>query len=336
MVLEKKEEIHMKKILTIILLVGAIILLVWQQQQKNTLEAFAADFSIKNINQIEQIYFADRYGNELTLNKAADGWLVNNKHIARKGALETLFSTLDKMKVKHPVSESMHNSVIKTLASEGVKVELYRQNKKLYKTFYIGGETADFLGTYMMIEGAKKAYVIHIPGFNGFLTPRFNIDGRKISSDLWRSRKIFIESKIDSIKLQFHKSPNSNFTLDVVNCNIHYGNNQKQQIDSTSCIDYLKHIQQVNCEGYANDLNKKDSLIASPAIHTLTVYYNNGIEETLNTYNKKPKRKEYQDAEGNPLKHDVDRLYAFDGNDMLLIQYYTFNPILQPVFAVEK
>ena len=85
----------------------------------------------------------------------------------------------------------MHNSVIKTLASEGVKVELYTQNKKLYKTFYIGGETADFLGTYMIMEGAKKAYVIHIPGFNGFLTPRFNIDGRKISleahqTELWK------------------------------------------------------------------------------------------------------------------------------------------------------
>ena len=325
----------MKKTLTIILLVGAIILLIWKQQ-KNTLDTVAADFSIKKINQLEQIYFADRYGNELTLNKVADDWLVNNKHVARKGALETLFSTLDKMKVKHPVSKKMHNSVIKTLASEGVKVELYTQNKKLYKTFYIGGETADFLGTYMIMEGAKKAYVIHIPGFNGFLTPRFNIDGRKISSDLWRSRKIFKESKIDSIQLQYHEAPNRNFTLDAVNCNIVYGKSQKQQIDSTSCADYLKHIQQVNCEGFANDLNKKDSLLASQAFHTLTIYYNNGTEETLNTYHKKPKRKEYQDIEGNPLKHDLDRLYSFDGEDMLLIQYYTFNPILQPVFAVEK
>ena len=94
----------MKKILTIILLVGAIILLIWIQQ-KNTLDTVAADFSIKKINQLEQIYFADRYGNELTLNKVADDWLVNNKHVARKGALETLFSTLDKMKVKHPVSK---------------------------------------------------------------------------------------------------------------------------------------------------------------------------------------------------------------------------------------
>ena len=325
----------MKKILTIILLVGAIALLVWQQQ-KNTLESVAADFSVKNINMLEKIYFADRYGNELILKKNADDWLVNNKHFVRKSALETLFSTLEKMKVKHPVSESMHNSVIKTLASEGVKVELYTQNKKPYKTFYIGGETADFLGTYMMIEGAKKAYVLHIPGFNGFLTPRFNIDGRKISSDLWRSRKVFDDSKIDSIKLHYHENPSKNFTLDAVNFKILLGKSQKQQIDSSSFANYLKHIQKVKCEGFANDLNKKDSILASPPFHTITIYYNNGRKETLDTFHKKPKRKEYQDIDGKPLKYDVDRLYAFNGKDLLLIQNYAFNPILKPIFTVEK
>ena len=325
----------MKKIIIIGLLVGATAVLVWLQK-KNTLESVATDFTIENINVIEQIYFADRYGNEVQLNKLDEQWLVNGNYNIRNGALETLFSTLEKMKIKYPVSKSMHNSVIKTLASEGVKVELYTQNKQPYKTFYIGGETADMLGTFMMIEGAKNAYVIHIPGFNGFLTPRFNIEGRKISSELWRSRKIFEDSKIDSIRLHYHESQSRNFTLDAVNCNIHYGNNQKQQIDSKSCTNYLKQLQQVNCEGFANDLNKKDSLLAGPALHTLTVYYNNGTEERLDTYHKKPKRKEYQDTEGKSLKYDVDRLYAFDGKDMLLIQYYTFNPILQPMFSVEK
>ena len=335
MELDEEKKIHMKKIITITLLVGAIAVLVWQQQ-KNTLNSVTTDFTTEKIDEIEQIYFADRYGNEVLLNKIDEQWLVNGKHNIRNGALEILFSTLEKMKIKHPVSESMHNSVIKTLASEGVKVELYTQNKQLHKTFYVGGETADFLGTYMMIEGAKKAYVIHIPGFNGFLTPRFNIDGRKISSELWRSRKIFEESKIDSIQLHYHKSPSRNFTLDAVNCNISYGNNKRQQIDSASCSDYLMQVQKVNCEGFANDINKKDSILSGPAFQTLTVYYNNETEKTIKTYRKKPKRKEYQDTEGNPLKYDVDRMYAFDGKDMLLIQHYAFNPILQPVFAVEK
>ena len=335
MELEKKEKIRMKKILTIILLVGAIILLVWQQQ-KNTLENKEVDFSVKDISQLEKIYFADRYGNEVTLNKTLENWLVNNKYSIRKGALETLFSTLERMRVKHPVSKSMHNSVIKTLASEGVKVELYTQNKQLHKTFYVGGETSDFKGTYMIIEGAKNAFVMHIPGWDGFLTPRFNIDGRKVDTDLWRSRKIFENSKIDSINLNYHENPIKSFTLDLINCNIIFGNKKRKKIDSKSCSEYLKNLQEFNCEGYANDFNKKDSLILSPAFHTITIFYNNSKKDILKTYHKKPKRKEYKDTEGNPLKYDVDRLYAFDGQDILLIQYYAFNPIIKPMFTVEK
>lgn len=324
----------MKKIITIALLIGAVAVLIWQQQ-KNTLEAVSTDFSVANIDEIEQIYLADRYGNDVKLNKGLDGWLVNNKHKVRNSALETLLSTVGKMKIKHPVSESMHNSVIKTLASEGVKVELYTNEKSLLKTFYIGSETADFLGTYMMMENANKAYVMHIPGFNGFLTPRFNIDGRKVSSELWRDRQIFQATAVDSIQIQYHETPNRNFTF-TSDCNILYRNNQQQMIDSTSCTNYLQQVKKVNCEGFANDLAKKDSLLGSQAFHTLTVYYRNGSIDKLDTYHKKPKRKEYQDQEGNPLKYDVDRLYAFDGEDLLLIQNYTFNPILQPQFSVEK
>ena len=66
----------MKKIITIILLVSAIIVLLCQQQ-KNTLESVATDFTTENTAEIEQIYFADRYGNEVQLNKLDEKWLVN-------------------------------------------------------------------------------------------------------------------------------------------------------------------------------------------------------------------------------------------------------------------
>ena len=146
------------------------------------------------------------------------------------------------MKIKYPVSESMHNSVIKELATQGVKLELYSGDKFLKKTIYIGGETADFLGTYMMIDGSDKAYVMHIPGFNGFLSPRFNIDGRKVTSQIWRSRKVFKGSMIDSLRMEFHDEPTKNFLLCTKESLVIYGNNQKQKIDSNSIKNYLNLI----------------------------------------------------------------------------------------------
>ena len=80
----------MKKIITIILLVSAIAVLIWQQQ-KNTLESVATDFTIKNTAEIEQIYFADRYGNEVQLNKLDEKWLVNGKYNIKKWSFRNLF-----------------------------------------------------------------------------------------------------------------------------------------------------------------------------------------------------------------------------------------------------
>ena len=52
---------------------------------------------------------------------------------------------------------SLNEWVFKTL-----KLKFFQTTKKL-EQFYVGGETADQLGTFMMLEGAKEPYVVHIP-----------------------------------------------------------------------------------------------------------------------------------------------------------------------------
>lgn len=323
----------MKKVLGLLILV-VIITCIILLQQKNTLEDEMSNFSIENIDDVNQIYFADRLNNEVTLIKKNNSWMVDEKYPVREEAIELLFSTLEKMKIKYPVSESMHNSVIKELATQGVKLELYGGDNSLMKTIYIGGETADFLGTYMMIEGSKKAYVMHLPGFNGFLSPRFNIDGRKVTNQIWRSRKIFKESMIDSLRIEFHDEPTKNFFLSIKESLIIYGNNQKQKIDSNSIKNYLKLINNINCEGYVNDLKSRDSILTSKALHTFTIYYSDKTSVKLNTFRKKWRHKTY--ITETQSQYDVDRLYGYNGSDFMLIQNYAFNPVFNPSLSVEK
>ncbi len=323
----------MKKVLGLLIL-AAVIVCIILLQQKNTLEDEMSNFSIENIDDVNQIYFADKMNNEVTLIKENNSWMVDEEYPVRNEAIELLFSTLEKMKIKYPVSESMHNSVIKELATQGVKLELYSGDESLMKTIYIGGETADFLGTYMMIDGSEKAYVMHLPGFNGFLSPRFNIDGRKVTSQIWRSRKIFKGSMIDSLRMEFHDEPTKNFFLSTKESLIIYGNNQKQKIDSNSIKNYLNLIKTINCEGYVNDLKSRDSILTSEAVHTFTIYYTDKTSVKLNTFRKKWRHKTY--ITETQSQYDVDRLYGYNGNDFMLIQNYAFNPVFNPSLSVEK
>ena len=97
----------MKKALGLLLVV--CYYLHYPTSTKNTLEDEISSFSIENIDDVNQIYFADRMNNEVTLIKENNSWIVDENFLPEVKLLN-YFSTLE-MKIKYPVSESMHNSV---------------------------------------------------------------------------------------------------------------------------------------------------------------------------------------------------------------------------------
>jgi len=324
-----------KKILLILFLIIFIVFFTINKKHNLTNDV---GYKVENINQISKVYFADRYNNELTLTKSNEKnqWLVNNKYPVRENTLDMFFETISKMEIKHPVSKNMHNTVVKSLATNGVKVEIYDKKLNNIKTFYVGEETPDYLGTYMLIENNKIAHVVHIPGFNGFLAPRFNINNRSVSSELWRSRKIFFDN-IDTISIYHYENKEKSFTLDLKNCTLYKKNLEEiKEIPEKIIFDYHKLLKNLNCEGFTNNLRTKDSIINSTPLYVINVIYSNKNKKKLKLFRKKPKRKKYQDDKGKFLEYDVDRLFAYDEEDLFLIQNYVFNPILNPIFNVKN
>ena len=90
--------------------------------------------------------------------------------------------------------------VVKDMATEGIKVEIYAKNGKALRTFYVGGSTSDDRGTFMMMENSNEPYVMHIQGFQGMLRPRFHTDEQD-----WRDRFVF-KLKPEDIKMVDRKS----------------------------------------------------------------------------------------------------------------------------------
>tara|TARA_B110000467_G_C18295101_1_gene467443 strand:+ start:243 stop:1235 length:993 start_codon:yes stop_codon:yes gene_type:complete len=323
----------MKKIITIILLLVALAVLIYQQTN-NTIKQELRDFAVEDISTITKVFLADRHGHDVTLFKTDDKWLVENKYPARKDGIEIMLSTMNKVRVRQPVSESMHNNVIKNLAASSVKVEIFTDNTdEAEKTYYVGGEVADLLGSFMMMENSSKAFITHIPGFNGFLAPRYSIEGTRVSMDLWRDRSILNmdAADIEFVSVEHHENETAegNLYLDKVNGNfVLFENGEGSLANQERVNTYLQLWGKANCEGFMNDFSKKDSIINSAPFHTIKVWNKDGEEKTIRTYHKAPKRAEYQDLNGQPLKWDVDRMYAYDGTDFTLIQFYTFNKLL--------
>ena len=199
--------------LALILLFSAIIWFL-STDNKSTITT-ENNFSVNDTASISKIFIADRSGNTVTLDKKENIWIVNDKYEVRKDAIETILSTINQVRIQRPVPKNAFENVVKNLATTGVKIEIYTDKKTPDKTYTIGNPTSNHLGTYMLMHGSKTPFVIHIPAFNGFISPRYGIQGNKVNEKDWRTTNLFKlkHENINAISIKNFLKPKQSFTL---------------------------------------------------------------------------------------------------------------------------
>ncbi|MGZ4033712.1 MAG: hypothetical protein ACXVP4_02520, partial [Bacteroidia bacterium] len=182
--------------------------------RKSTLNAEMRNFAVADTASITKIFLADKEGRTITLERHPEGnWTVNQKYAVRMDALQTLLETIKRVDVKEPVGKKAQDNVIKRLAAKAVKCEIY-QNDVLTKAYYVGTETQDNTGTFMIkidpetMKTAEKPFVTYIPGFEGYLTTRYFTEEQG-----WRDRTVFKYNPLDikSVKMETPLSPEKGY-----------------------------------------------------------------------------------------------------------------------------
>jgi hypothetical protein len=277
------------------------------------------NFSISEIEKIDKIFLSDRKGNNITLQKDSNRWTVNNKYNVRDDAISTLLSTIQKISIQRPVPKNGYNNVIKQLATTGVKVEIY-YNKKM-KTYTVGGSTSNHLGTYMLMDNSENPYIVHIAGFNGFLTPRYGIQGYELDINNWRDNTVFkIETEIiNEISLIDLEENNNSFTLNTKPLSLLDINNNDIKYDLDKVINYLNNFSQLNSENFkGNNIDITNEKL----IYRLKINYDNKVD-ILEAYTFSK-----NNNNSNNSKPNVERMYAkLNNGEFLLIQNYVFNKV---------
>lgn len=173
-----------------------------------------SNFAIENIDKVDKIVIRDVDQSVATLTKEGDEWYVNNKYQARPESIEIVLNTAKNIKVQSNVAKSSVKAVIGQLASNSKKVDFYVDGD-LVKTYYVGNPTQDHYGTFMLLETPNEGkssipYIMHIPGFNGFLSTRFHAIERD-----WRYTGVFtIDPKqITSVKVGYPSNPEKGFEI---------------------------------------------------------------------------------------------------------------------------
>jgi len=297
------------------------------------------NFQVSDTSSITRIVISDKSPSSVKLTKNTNNqWKINNTHNVRKNAVDILLSTLASMEMKSFVPKAAEQNVLKKLSTSGTQVKVYKKNR-LIKHFYVGGEPQDLLGTYMMIHGSSKPFVVHIPGFNGFLSSRFFTDEL-----LWKNRTFcnLSPNKIQSIEINYgndlsqkgydsfkiHKIDSKNYMIKKTEEKENY---TRKPADFSKSEIYFSLFKNLQVEAFVNDMSqqKVDSILKKEPVFEITITDINKNINTLKAFYKKPKKNQ-TDNNGLPLKNDVDRLFALVNNsDFAIIQYYVFNNILK-------
>ncbi|MBR1833948.1 MAG: DUF4340 domain-containing protein [Bacteroidales bacterium] len=348
-------------IIAAVVVVGLLALIIAKRGSRSA--TFEQDFHVEDIASVSKVFIADKQNNQVLLERVIDStgdttWLVDGLHPASQPMIDLLLETLHDMRIRQQVNKNAIPQAVKQLSARAVKVEVYQHrwfinwfggklrlfpHERLAVTYFVGHETQDMMACYMFRKGDKAPYIIHIPGFRGYLTPRFVSDPMS-----WRSHEIvhWDIRHLQSVELDIPASPQESFVVrregDDFVMELTQGHRMVDGFDTARVAQMLSSFANLNFDEFASRVPNSyiDTSFNSAPRTILRITNTDGETREVKTYLKYVNPEDSLAMPDTSMYEmfDVNRLYAIiDNKDSVLIQYFVFDNILQPAsFFINK
>ena len=300
----------------------------------STIKRELSNFAVKDTAAIDKIFIADKNENQVTLERQSKGiWTVNGEVLARKDGINLLLATICDLAVRNPVPKSMEQTVIRDMSGAAQrKVEIY-SGENLLKTYYVGTESPDNEGTFMLLDGSSVPFEMHIPGFRGVLNVRYNP-----KASIWSDPHLFRAQAKDIKEIEFKmiEKPESGFKLEYDGQFgiqlFDYQNKKYQNVDSSLVFGYIAQFKQLNYEAKVDKaFQGYKTIMELPDFATMKLVKRDGAQTEIRFKRRWPY--EGQIVDGVKAEYDVDRCYAYlvGDDDLVIAQYYVLDRVMVPI-----
>jgi hypothetical protein len=317
--------------LIIFIALGVTAAVLVLKHRQSTLPQALTDFGYDDTASVTKIILQDHYKNTIVLERKGKGdWTVNEKYKANQVNIDMILETIKEVRVKNPIPIPAKNNVIKDLATNGIKIDIYSGSKES-KSYYVGSPTPDDLGTLMLLQGSSQPFITWIPGFNGYLTPRYMVRLKD-----WRSPEIYHLNPADitGVTVKYFSNPSQSFTLKVDN-NRFLLSRPNDNIKPAASVNpllakkYLSGYRDINFEVIANlTPHMIDSILKKTPYAEVDLSCGDKIYPPMILY---PKYADISTKSIGKDNTDLDRFYGIIGKDskeLLLIQTYMVGKLL--------
>lgn len=334
--------------IVIIILILTSIILLTTNNSSGTLKNKDKDFAVRDTANIHKIFLAKKDSSMILLERQSSGqWIVNEEYEASPHRVNLLMETICRIRPEQPLPKTAAENIIKRMAVIATKVEIYGTAykidflglklfpyEKMINCYYVGDVTQDNLGTYMLKEGSDIPFIVSMPGFRGYVAARY-----QLNLDEWRTHTIFKlnANEIASVKVDNKREPDQAYIIntEVPSGKFSFttldGNPSPYVIDSLKVYNYLNSFKRINAESYITLETApatKDSILNSAPFYNLEVRQKDGKIHNLSIY--PIVFSDYIDVETGEDAVNEDRAYAYDGTELMTIQYFVFDKVLRP------
>ena len=297
--------------------IGLLIIILFSCRQ-NTVTV-EENFKIRNATAINKIEIESKRFGLQRLQVKNSGWYLNDSTKIRKDAIENILRIVPYVKVMNFPPKAAWDQMLIALRNEGGTIRFINRSGDEIKTWHIGGTTNDERGTYGMVAGSTKPYVIHVPGFEGSLGTRFFMENKE-----WRSRMILDEEKISITHLKLIYPETGEAGFEIIQGSGEYAlfdAKRIKKIGSQELISsYLDQISVIGCESIENDFKHKEIIINSTPHAVMEIAVNDRPIRRIAFFSNT--------LEG---EADTERMFVYDGKDFYLAQIRILQKIFRPI-----
>lgn len=323
-------------LLMLFLLLGGGAIWVMQQgveEQSSTMLGWDRQFKVEDVKEINKIFLAQRSGKTATLTRNRDHWLVDGKYRALDNGMDNLMRAFKEMQVKYKPADAAIPNVVKDLATQGIKVELYNKEDELIKAFYIGGAPTDERGTYMIMENAEQPYVVHLPTWEGNLRRRFELVGEQ-----WRDKTVFrtkVEN-IESVSVEYPRQQNHSFILERSNKDqfkvlpyYDFSSKRNEKVSQGIVESYLVGFDKVGAEAFETTNPRRDSVLKTIPFCTITLKKVSGDSTQVQLFPILEEAQTFDPKSNTEISYPyVERYFAsINQSDFMLVQHRVFEEL---------
>ena len=352
----------MKRNRIIVIVAAALILIcVLLILFRNNILNFSSDkmpesyaMALSDTSDVTQIFIADMHGNNVLLQKKNGVWMLHDTIPALQHNVKTILGTLTNLTIRQSIPKNALANINEVLAVGAVKVEIYENAPKFTlfgipffvkerktKTYYLGPATQDNMASYAYLEGMDEPYIVHIPGFRGFITPQFS----QFEKD-WRAHTLFHTkiTRIESVVFTDLENPEESFSVEKAGTRFFnlFDSHHRQimEYDTAKIIDMLSEFREKNYQTFVTELTpeKRDSIIHTCLFKVIKLTDINGKASELCFY-RLPEEFMVMKENGDLIdeilqEYSRDKFYARlteKPDEFYVVQYFHFDRQLQPL-----